>query len=347
MLPKPMVLKQCGRLIFLLFTFLVFVNGLSAEQRQEFPLGDFWALNAGLGMSGILVDGASFQLVIDPRLWLSPTLMVGSRVGVNYSAEGDDNDILTFEGQVYLRWNFLQFARTENPANVFVQGGLGLLSAYRGTSRNPFDDVTRTRGSLMFDVAAGVTIPLSDRLSIEPSIRGGFPHIFGFSITAGYKFPLPRATRQVTSARVQYIEVIRTLPPSEIVRRVMISAVEFVLFGPDIEKYNVGIDPDARQLNELVLDYTAYALINNPNYRVRIEGHANPFTISRSEIDELQTLSAMRSNAVAEQLRQRGVSDDQMVIIAFGGTRTATSEWDVRNRNRRVELIITQVDADR
>ena len=346
MLPKPMVLKNCGRPAFLLFTFLVFVNGLYAEQRPEFPLGDFWALNAGIGMSGILVDGAAFQLVIDPRLWLSPSLMVGSRVGINYSAEGDNNNILTFEGQVYLRWNFLQLGRAENPTNIFVQGGIGLLSAYRGTSANPFNDVTRTRGSLLFDAAAGVTIPLSDRWNIEPSIRGGYPHLFGFSVTAGYKFPLPRATRHVTPARVEYIEVIRTLPPSEIVKRVMISAVEFVLFGPDIGRYNVGIDYDAQQLNELVLDYTAQTLIGNPNYRVRIEGHANPYTINRSEIDELQTLSAMRSNVVAEQLRQRGVSDDQMVIISFGGTRTATTEWDVRNRNRRVELIIILVDTN-
>jgi len=346
MLPKPRFLKRCGRPVFLLFTFLVFVNGLSAEQRDEFPLGDFWSLNAGIGMSGILVDGASFQLVIDPKLWLSPSLMVGSRLGINYSAEGNDNDILTFEGQVYLRWNFLQLGRQENPTNIFVQGGIGMLSAYRGTKSNPFNDVTRTRGSLMFDVAAGVTIPLTDRWNIEPSIRGGFPHLFGFSVTAGHKFPLPRVTRQVNPVRVEYVEVIRTLPPNEIVKRVMISAVEFVLFGPDIGRYNIGIDADAQQLNELVLDYTAQTLIANPSHRVRIEGHANPYTINRSEIDELQTLSAMRSSMVAEQLRQRGVSDDQMVIISFGGTRTATTEWDVRNRNRRVELIIIQVDTN-
>jgi len=333
--------------VLVLFAFLVFANGLYAQTGYDFPREDFWSLDTGIGMSGILADGVSFQLIIDPRLWLSPSLMVGSKVGINYSAEDNQNNILTFEGQVYLRWNFLHLGRQENPTNVFIQGGLGLLSAYRGTDVNPFNDVTRTRGSLLFDVGAGVTIPLTDRWHIEPSIRSGYPHLFGFSITAGHKFPLPRVTRtRVLPGRVQYVEVIRTVPANEIVRRVMISAVEYVLFGPDIGRYNIGIDSDAQQLNEMVLDYTARTLKENPNYRVRIEGHANPYTINVSEIDELQTLSAMRSNMVAEQLRQRGVPDEQMVIVSFGGTRTTTTEWDIRNRNRRVELIIVQVDTD-
>ncbi|MCL2245410.1 MAG: hypothetical protein FWC03_13245, partial [Treponema sp.] len=73
--------------------------------QTTFPAGDFWSLDAGIGMSNVLVDGHSFQLVIDPKLWLSPPLMVGSRLGVNYSSEADHHDILTFEGQVYIRWN--------------------------------------------------------------------------------------------------------------------------------------------------------------------------------------------------------------------------------------------------
>ena len=338
---------KCKRAFFLLFSSVLLVNGLYAQTEYEFPRGDFWSLDAGVGMSGILVEGTSFQAVIDPKLWLSPQLMVGSRMGINFSSEHDGSNLLTFEGQVYLRWNFLNVGREENPVNIFLQGGLGLLSVYRGTGSNPFNDVKRTRGSLMADAALGVTIPLTDRWHIEPSIRTGYPHIFGASLTAGYKFPLPKVTTYVTTPpTVEYVEVIRTVPPSEIVRRVMISAVEFILFGPDIGRYNVGIDPDAQQLNELVLDYTAQTLKSNPNYRVRIEGHANPYTINHSEIDELMTLSAMRSNVVFEQLRARGVSEDQMVIVSFGGTRTATNEWDVRNRNRRVELIIVEVDTN-
>jgi hypothetical protein len=355
-----MAFGKLHKFIFLVLMFLILTAGVYAEKESGFPLEDFWSLDAGLGMSGILVDGSSFQLVVDPKLWLSPTLMVGSRVGINYSVEDDTTNnlgnILTFEGQVYMRWNFLHLGREQNPVNVFFQAGLGLLSAYRGTD-NPFNEVTETRGSLLVDGALGVTIPLSERWHIEPSVRGGYPHLFGFLLTAGYKFPLPQVTRiQRQPPMIQLVEVMRELPPveiikelppEEIVKMVMIFAVEYVLFGPDIGLYNVGVDRDAQQLNELVLNYTAQTLKDNPHYRVRIEGHANPYTINPSEIDELMTLSAMRSEVVSEQLRSRGVSNDQMVIISYGGTRTATSEWDVRNRNRRVELIITQVDADR
>jgi hypothetical protein len=349
--------------ILLLASILILTKGLYAQ--IEFPAGHYWSLDAGIGISNTLVRGQSYQLVIDPKLWLSPALMVGSKVGINYSVEVDNpqiplGNILTFEGQVYMRWNFMQLGifNSNNKSNIFVQGGLGLLSAYRGTEGKMLTTVTETRGSLLGDIAVGITIPLTQRWHIEPLIRGGYPHIWGLSVTTGYKFPLPSA-----SYITEYRETIITLPSNEvatnevvvpndlvvtneIVRRINISAIEFVIFGPDIGSYNIGIDRDAQQLNELILNATAQLLKDNPDYRARIEGHANPYTINRSEAEDLMALSSMRANVVAQQLRDRGVSDSQMIIIAFGGTRNATNEWDVRNRNRRVELMIIQFDEN-
>ena len=343
--------------LFLLAVFFVLICGLHAQ--TEFPAGDFWSLDAGFGMTDLLVKGVPFQAVLDPKLWLSPALMVGSKVGASFSAEDDERNILTFEGQVYLRWNFLRLGQNpDKKTNIFVQGGVGLISAYRGDAKNPFDDATQTRGSLLADAALGVTIPLSSRWHIEPLIRGGYPHIVGFSVTAGYKFPLPRKTlyqtiqnlnqtaEQTGQPQIEYVEIIRTLPPEEIIKRIMISSVEFILFGPDIGRYNVGIDRDAQGLNELVLGSIAKSLKENPDLRVRVEGHANPVTTDPNEADELMALSAMRSKAVADQLRARGVSEGQMVIVSFGGTRTVTSDHDIWNRNRRVELITIQVDTN-
>jgi len=355
LIPKKRSFKN-QKLIFLLLAFLFLLNGLYAQTEYEFPVGDFWSLDGGIGMSNILVEGTSFQFVIDPKLWLSPALMVGSKVGINYSIEDNItsekySNILTFEGQVYLRWNFFRFGKDENPTNLFVQGGLGLISSYRGDA-NVFDNVEKTRGSILADAALGLTIPLSERWHIEPQIRGGYPHIFGGSLTAGYKFRLPQKIISTTStkyeviSKTEYVEVIKELPPNEIVKRVMITSVEFILFGPDIGRYNIGIDRDAQQLNELVLDQTARMLKENSNLRVRIEGHANPYTINHSEVEELMVLSAMRADVVSGKLRDRGVDEEQIVMISFGGTRTATSEWDVRNRNRRVEMILIQVDTN-
>jgi hypothetical protein len=315
-------------------------GGLYAQ--TVFPAGDYWSLDAGFGMSDLLVKGKSYQGILDPKLWLSPPLMVGSRIGVSYSTETDSRDILTFEGQIYLRWNILRLGSHDKKTNIFIQGGLGLISAYRGDD-TPFDNVTMTRGSVLADVAAGVTIPLSARWHIEPSIRGGYPHIAGFSLTAGYKFPLPKKTKYYD--RTDYIELLKSLPPEEIVKVILVSFNEFILFGPDIGKYNVGIDHDAQGLNELVLNSTAQMLEKNPGCLLRIEGNANPVTTDPNEADGLMALSVMRANAVADQLRARGVSEEQMVIIAFGGTRTVTHDHQIWNRNRRVELIIIQVDS--
>jgi outer membrane protein OmpA-like peptidoglycan-associated protein len=339
-LPKENTIKII-KIILLQVTFLISINRLYAQ--TEFPAGDFWALDAGLGTSGILVDGLSFQVVIDPKLWLSPPLMVGSRLGINYSAENgeDKSNILTFEGQVYMRWNFLRLGKNENKkVDIFAQAGLGLISAYRGkiNDENVFDDVTRTRGSLLADAGIGITVPLTERWHIEAMGRGGYPHLFGASVTAGYKFPLPE------KIKYEKEEVVKTMQPNDIIKVIKITSIEYIIFGPDIGSYNVGIDRDAQQLNELILDQIAKDLKENSDYRVRLEGHANPLTINHSEAEDLMALSALRSNTVAEQLKQRGVSDDQMVLIAYGGTRNATNEWDVRNRNRRVELMVIQVD---
>jgi len=341
---KGIIFNKLQKRALLIFAFLTLVSGLYAQ--TTFPAGDFWSLDAGIGMSDLLVKGQSFQLIIDPKLWLSPPLMVGSRVGVNYSTDEESRNIVTFEGQVYLRWNFLRLGgNPEKKVSVFLQGGLGLISAYRGSGSNPFGDVTMTRGSIMADAALGVTIPLSPRWHIEPAIRGGYPHIAGGGITAGYKFPLPQKTNYENNPP-KTVEVIKTLPPNEIIKRIMITEVEFILFGPDIGKYNVGIDRDAQGLNELVLNNISKMLKENPDFRVRIEGHANPVTTDPHEADELMTLSTLRANVVAEQLKAKGVNEEQMVVIAFGGTRTVTSDHDIWNRNRRVELIVIQVNTD-
>ena len=371
LLHKSYMIKKAPKSLLLLLFFFIFAWGLFAQTEYDFPRGDFWSLDGGFGISNTVVAGISPQLLIDPKLWLSPKLMVGSKVGINYSFENDNpeselRNLLTFEVQVYLRWNFLQFGKKENPFNLYVQPGIGLLSVYRGTKGHLLTTVTETRGSVLGDLALGITIPINQRWHIDVFGRGGYPHLWGAGITTGFKFPLPEKTvieektstttvivrereavaprtEYLTEYRTEYVEVIRTLPPEEIVKMIKIFAVEFVLFGPDVGRYNIGIDRDAQQLNELVLEYTAQTLKDNPNYRVRLEGHANPYTINPSEIDELQVLSAMRANNIAAQLINRGVREEQIVVISFGGARTATSDWDVRNRNRRVELIIIEI----
>ena len=346
----PRCLRR-GSFIFLLIVFFTPVNGVYAQ--TEFPAGDYWSLDAGLGMGDILVEGLSFQTILEPKLWLSPPLMVGSKIGMNYSNEENSHDIFTFEGQVYLRWNFLRLGSEDKKTNIFIQGGLGLIAAYRG-NENPFNDVTLTRGSVLADVAVGITIPLSARWHIEPSFRSGYPHLWGTAITAGYKFPLPQKTvysvktEYKTEFQTRYVEVIKTLPPTEIIKRIVINAVEYIIFAGDIYTYNAVIDDDAQALNDMTINHVAQVLGDNPDFQVRIEGHANPVTRHPREIDELLDLSTYRAYEVARVLREKGVSNKQLIISAYGGTRTVTRYEDVDhwNMNRRVEMLIIQIDTN-
>ena len=126
----------------------------------------------------------------------------------------------------------------------------------------------------------------------------------------------------------------------------MISKVEYVLFGPDISNYNESIDSDGRSLNDLVLNSITKVLINDSNSRVRVEGHANPVTNSPNEIQELSALSANRANEIARLLREKGVSEKQIIVVALGGTRTLAGDQARWNMNRRVELIVFQGDLN-
>jgi hypothetical protein len=312
---KAIIFRNPKKRVILTLAFITLLNGLYAQ--TEFPGEDYWSFDTGFGMTNILVKGRSYQFIIDPKLWISPFFMVGTKLGVGYSTD----KILSFEEQIYLRWNFLHPGSPEKTVNIFFQGGVGLLTA--STSNSPFGDMTKSRGSLMADASLGITIPLSSRWHIEPSIRGGYPHIAGISLTAGYKFPVGQSAKQGKRP----------------------STVEFIIFGPNTGQYNTGIDTDARGLNEITLNSIAQMLKDHPDYRVRIEGHANPVTNEPDETDRLMALSKMRADAVARQLKAKNIKEEQMIIDAYGGARTITSDHDTRNRNRRVELIVIQVNS--
>jgi len=180
----------CGafkkRFLFFL-TFFILANGLYAQTGSSNWDVSYWVLNMGAAVSDIDVDGASFGIVLDPKLNLTPGLMIGSKNILNFSTDG----IIALETQAYLRWNFLRLGNEANTTNLFFQGGMGLLGVLKGPNDASGPNKENTRASLLFDGTLGATIPLSSRWSIEPSARGGYPFIWGVAVTVGYKFPLP------------------------------------------------------------------------------------------------------------------------------------------------------------
>jgi len=361
--------------IFTILIFVVSINSLHAEFPSFKWDVSHWILSGGFGMSSILVDGTSYQAIFDPKLRLSPALTLGSKNSFNMSTD----KIITLETQAFLRWNFLSFPKRDpgyfqQAFNIFIQAGVGLLGSVKGPDDSGFPKEKNTRASLLFDGTLGVTIPLGKRWVIEPAVRGGYPFIWGATFTFGYKFPLPQKTvyqegpvryeyldtveyqnkveyqdRVEYRDRVEYkdrVEFVSVPITNEIIKRIMISRVDYILFGPDISNYNTGIDADGRSLNDLVLTSVVQTLKNDPNSRIRLEGHANPVTNSPDEIQELSALSANRANEIARLLREKGVSENQIIVVALGGTRTLTGEQARWNMNRRVELIVFQGDIN-
>ena len=346
-------IKKRGQLIFQFLILFIVISGAHAQTESSesvsdgggFPNTNYWSLSGGVGMTDLVVDGFSFQLILEPKLSVTPASIVGAKFGFSYSVEDDERNILVFETQAFYRWNFLRFGNSENTTNFFIQGGIGLVAAYRGNIDEPgdlFSDVTMTRGSLMADAALGITIPLSERWYIEPQVRGGYPHLWGVSVTAGYKFPVRYRTERETVTVIEYRE--RTA--REIIERIQITAVEYIIFGPNSTVFNENIDSDAVALNTLVIEHLIKLLKDNPNYKVRMEGHANPIDVADLDEAELERVSIERVNEVKRLLLEGGAAEEQVVSAAYGGERVARSDTEHRNMNRRVEMIVVHIDTD-
>ena len=326
----------------LLIAFLTLTNWLYAQTCFSNRDTPYLSLDGGAGTSDVLVEGLSFSFLLNPSLSITPAITLGSKNVLHFSTD----DIIALETQAFFRWNFLRLGSSRNnTTDIFIQGGIGFLGAYR-RFEDQYDgkfDVRNSRSSLVADATLGVTIPLSSKWHIEPSISGGYPFMGGAAITVGYKFPLRRTYREL-----EYVEVIRILPPSEIVRRVLITQVEYILFAPNIARFNYGLDHEhgAQSLNELVVNHVSGVLKENPDFRVRIEGHANPVYNTPEEIEELFNLSSARANEVARVLKELGVSEEQIIVAAYGASRTVASDHDHWDMNRRVELIMIQVDTE-
>jgi hypothetical protein len=95
--------------------------------------------------------------------------------------------------------------------------------------------------------------------------------------------------------------------------------------------------------NNRILRRVAEILNKFRDYRVTVEGHANPvLQTQKEETEELQPLSERRARTVVELLVNYGVSRSRLSGVGRGGTRTVVSPTDQDNRwkNRRVEFIL-------
>jgi flagellar hook assembly protein FlgD/flagellar motor protein MotB len=105
----------------------------------------------------------------------------------------------------------------------------------------------------------------------------------------------------------------------------------------------IGLPADVVENNNRVLRRVAEILNKFRDYRVQVEGHANPvLRTAAEETNELQPLSERRARATVEFLAGFGVNRSRLSAIGMGGKRPVVRYEDHDNwwKNRRVEFIL-------
>jgi hypothetical protein len=281
---------------------------------------NYFSTAGGIETSGLSPEGASFNLVYLGDFRILPNFSFGLKGGFYFARK----NVFTIETLLFGRW-YIFPARASGKwyrklLDIFVQAGVGTDAFFRD------NDPILSRALPVFDISGGARIPLPLHLYVEPFIRFGYPSLFGIGVLAGFHFP-PLGTRST----------------NEVIRNIVISQVEYVIFGADTPELNTGVDENAQALNNKALEEVAKILKSNPAFRVRIEGYANPVRNTEEEKPELQTLSLARAAAIRTKLAALGVRERQMILAKRAGIRAASESTSV-NLNRRVELMIIQME---
>jgi outer membrane protein OmpA-like peptidoglycan-associated protein len=123
-----------------------------------------------------------------------------------------------------------------------------------------------------------------------------------------------------------------------------------IVFRPNEADF-VGLSSDVVDNNSRILRRIAGILNKFRDYKVQVEGHANPTTppgTAERNVEEitgpksLKNISENRAKKVVDELVRYGVARSRLSSIGVGGTRTVVPYDDLDNRwkNRRVEFIL-------
>jgi len=129
--------------------------------------------------------------------------------------------------------------------------------------------------------------------------------------------------------------------------KIKVPSIVFRANYPDF----IGLSPDIVARNEKVVARIAQILNKFPDYRIRIEGHANNVgkmlgypqaKIQSEETKELIPLSTGRAELVRTMLVQNSVDARRLSVEGLGSSEPVVSFSDVENRwkNRRVEFVL-------
>ncbi|MDR2922810.1 MAG: OmpA family protein [Treponema sp.] len=113
----------------------------------------------------------------------------------------------------------------------------------------------------------------------------------------------------------------------------------FIVFSPNSAELQ-GVSPEQAIYNSKIFTIVAQLLLDNPKYRILIDGHANPvIKTSAEEKEQLKPLSEQRAEAAAKFLVEYfGVARYRLILTGAGGR--FPSETQDPSLNRRVSFIV-------
>lgn len=257
--------------------------------------------------------------------------------------------LTVFKHSIFARMYFLRL----NKVDLFAEISPGALVAVL---------VNEVWASLEISFTAGARFSLGNWY-VEPYFNVGYPIWGGIGVMVGYRIPLPRRTadRNGTDENRKVEPGIEYVPdsPAQETEQSQGSGEDqeaaafnepyplipsyYIIFPPNRMDF-IGLDPETEAENSRNLRDIENTLKAHPEYRVLIEGYANPTEgTAVEERNELEPLSRGRAEVVATILTEAGVDRKQLIIAGSGGLRLVSPvDGDGKYKNRRVELTLTR-----
>jgi outer membrane protein OmpA-like peptidoglycan-associated protein len=216
--------------------------------------------------------------------------------------------------------------------------------------------------SFIGGLSAGWRINLGEHWYVEPAVRVGYPHVWGFGVTAGIRFKKEKAvvyeqvketgkrnSVQLDEVREDEIEEpVEEEPKEEIITEIAEEIPEetteeadegvkivqednlrlpeaYVIFRANRADFT-GLSGEIVQNNYEIIRRVAELMNEHKDYMIVIQGHANPTTpegrARERERYTLIRLSQQRALKVMEELGKLGVSYRRMTISGEGSAKT-------------------------
>jgi len=240
---------------------------------------------------------------------------------------------------------YLPWLRSSLPVSgFFVQAESGGILAFE------FGEVFPT---FLAGISAGWRHNLPRNWYIEPAVRLGYPHIWGIEITAGYRFYYKRKNEEYPEteklAEIEKLDEIddqkKIEEPNEPVVPSIYLRIPPVYFSPNVADFE-GLGAGIAENNIYALELVTQILETFGDYKVIIEGHANPTApegrVRTAEEPTLLRVSEARAQWAFNELVSRGVDPSRMHTVGLGTSGTIIPFTDYRNawQNRRVVFIL-------